>query len=302
MNIKNGLVMEIKENAAYIMTPDGEFLKIKIDKSKALPVVGGEYNGKVYSTPFIYIKKFKYITAACLIFFVLSLGGEAYAYYTPVSTVTISINPSIEFKLNRWNRVLSSQALNSDGEKILKEIKTKNTQIDDALVMVVNQAKEDKYINDNYINADKTIAVNITGKEIDLPSLEKKLSENNLNAKIDNNGTTVFNKTNKSTNNISPKNNNSNINKSNSDKNKSSTDKNNSNSNKNYKASDNANDIKNKNNNGLGNNKKYTDDSDFEKSNKKLDKYNKHGYDNEDNEDKNDKHDNHDKGNKNKEK
>lgn len=297
MNIKDGLVMEIKGNAAYIMTPDGEFLKIKIDKSKALPIVGGEYNGKVYDTPFKCINKFKYIAAACLMFFILSLGGGAYAYYTPVSTVTISITPAIEFKLNRWNRILSSQSLDSDGEKILKEIKTKNTQIDDALVRVVNQAKEDKYINDNYINTGKTIAVNITGKEIDLPSLEKELSKNNLNAKIDNNGTTVFNKTNKSTNNILPKNNNSNINKSNSDEDKSSTDKNNSNSNKNYKASDNANDIKN--NNGLGNNKKYTDDSDFEKSNKKLDKYNKHGYDNED---KNDKHDNRDKGNKNKEK
>ncbi|WML33849.1 anti-sigma factor domain-containing protein [Clostridium sp. OS1-26] len=293
MNIKNGLVMEIKENAAYIMTPDGEFLKIKIDKSKALPVVGGEYKGKVYSTPFIYIRKFKYITAACLIFFVLSLGGGVYAYYIPVSTVTISINPSIEFKLNRWNRVLSSQALNSDGDKILKEIKTKNTQIDDALVMVVNQAKEDKYINDNYINADKTIAVNITGKEIGLPSLEKELSENNLNAKIDNNGTTVFNKTNKSTNNISPKNNNSNSNKSNADKA-------NSNPNKNYNASDNDSDSSTKNNNGLGNNKKYNDD--FEKSNKNSNKFNddkQHGYDKED---KNGKHDTHDKGNKNKEK
>lgn len=279
MSIKNGLVMEIKGNAAYIMTLDGRFLKIKVDKGKALPVIGGEYNGKVYDTLFTCIKKFKYIAAACLMFFILSLGGGAYAYYAPVSTVTISINPSIEFKLNRWNRILSSQALNSDGEKILKEINTKNTQIDDALVMVVNQAKEDKYINDNYINADKTIAVNITGKEIGLPSLEKELSKNNLNAKIDSNGTTVFNKTNKSTNNASPKNNNSNINKSKPNENKSSTDKNNSNSNKNYKASDNSNDIKNKNNNGLGNNKKYTDDSDFEKSNKKFDKYDKHGYD-----------------------
>lgn len=292
MNIKNGLVMEIKGNAAYIMTPNGEFLKVKVDKSKALPVVGGEYNGKVYDTPFIGISKFKYIAAACLMFFLLSLGGGAYAYYTPVSTVTISIVPSIEFKLNRWNKVLSSQPLNSDGEKILKEIKTKNTQIDDALVMVVNQAKEDKYINDDYINTGKTIAVNITGKEIALPGLEKELSKHNLNAKIDNNGTTVFNKTNKSTNNVSPKNNNSNINKS-------SADKANSNSNKNYNASDNANDSSTKNGNGLGNNKKYNDD--FEKSNKKSDKFNydKHGYDKED---KNDKHDTHDKGNKNKEK
>lgn len=282
MNVKNGLVMDMKEDAAYIITPDGEFLKIKIDKSKALPVVGGEYKGTVYDKPYKYLRKFKYVAAACLMFFLLSLGGGAYAYYTPVSTVTIDINPSIEFKLNRWNRILSSRSLNSDGERILKEIKTMNTQIDHALVMVVNQAKEDKYINDNYINSGKTIAVNITGKEVNLPTLEKELSKNNLNAKIDNNGTTVFNKTAK--------------NSSDSSSNNSSINKNSSTTNGNYKTPNSTND-----NSTKGINKKYSDDSNTEKLNKKTDKsidethdYNK--------ENKIDKHDTHYKGNKNKEK
>ena len=135
MRIKNGLVMDIKGDTALIMSHDGEFVKVKIDKSKPLPFVGGEYTGNVHDSIPTSIGKFKYIAAACLMFFILSLGGGAYAYYTPVSTVTININPSIEFKLNRWNRVVASKPLNSDGEKILKEIKTKNSKIDDTLVM-----------------------------------------------------------------------------------------------------------------------------------------------------------------------
>lgn len=54
-----------------------------------------------FGNPFMCISKFKYIVALFLLFFMLSLGGETYAYYTPTSTVTINMDPSIEFKLNR---------------------------------------------------------------------------------------------------------------------------------------------------------------------------------------------------------
>ena len=303
MNIKNGLVMEIQGNAAYIMTSSGEFLKVKIDKNKALPILGGEYSSRIFGNPFMFISKFKYAVAACLLFFMLSLGGGTYAYYTPTSTVTININPSIEFKLNRWSRVLSSHPLNSDGEKILLEIKTKNKAIDDTLIMVINQAKQDKFINDNYINMGKIITINIVGKEVGLSSLEKELSKDNVNVKIDSNGNNIYNKNNRKLDNVLPKNNN--------DKNtnvstnanlsvkKSDIDKNNTNVNINNKTNkvldntgDNNNNSNDKYNNCLGNdNEKDNNNSNLEKSDGKLDKNKTDDHYASDKEDKNDNHD-----------
>lgn len=282
---KNGLVMNIEKNYAYIMTPDGEFLKIKIDKDKPLPVIGSEYAGEVLKNSSTHISKFKYAIAACLLFFILSLGGGAYAYYTPVSTVTISINPSIEFKLNRWNKVVSSHALNSDGEKILLELKTQNKPIDATLMMVINQAKTDKYINENYINMDKTIVINIVGKDVNLPNLKNQLSKDNLNVKIDSNGSTVFNKKNKKSDKALPKNSyeqDNNVNKNtNSNINKSTVNDDSSNVYKNDKSIDNSSKHSESNNtnsnpdtNSENNNKKDDNNTSHEKSDDKSYKAN----------------------------
>lgn len=305
MNIKNGLVMEIQGSDAYIMTSSGEFLKVKIDKNKALPNVGGEYSSRILTNPFIGISKFKYAVAACVLFFMLSLGGGTYAYYTPTSTVTININPSIEFKLNRWSRVLTSSPLNSDGEKVLLEIKAKNKSIDDVLIMVINQAKQDKYINENYINMGKTVTINIVGKEVGLSSLEKELSKDNINVKIDSNGKNIYNKNNKKPDNVSPKNNNDkNTNVStnaNSGVNKSAIDKSNFNTtNKvlgntgesNNNSNDKHNNSSGNDDNKIGNNNSNSQKSYGEVGKDKVD--NHHGFD------KDDKNSNKDKNNKNK--
>ena len=47
--------------------------------------------------------------------FIFISSAFAYAYYTPVTTVVLSINPSISIEANRWNKIISSKALNSDG-------------------------------------------------------------------------------------------------------------------------------------------------------------------------------------------
>lgn len=300
MNIKNGLVMDIKGNAAYIMTSSGEFFKIKIDKNKALPVIGGEYSSRTFENSFVFLSKFKYAVAACLLFFMVSLGGGTYAYYTPTSTVTIDINPSIEFKLNRWSRVLSSNSLNSDGEEVLSEIKTKNKPIEDVLIMVINQAKEDKYINDEYINLGKLITINIVGKEVGLSNLEEEVSKDTINVKIDSNGKNIYNKSNRKLDDATPKKNsdkNSNVStNANSAINKSSTVENNSNinSNKIDKSVDNTgkndNSSNGKYNNASGNgNKKDNNNSNVEKPDEKLDKDKTDDHHNSSKEDKNSK-------------
>lgn len=49
-------------------------------------------------------------------------GGGALAYYTPAKYVSLDVNPSIEYQLNIFDRVLTVKGVNDDGSEIVDEI------------------------------------------------------------------------------------------------------------------------------------------------------------------------------------
>ncbi|MFI3284159.1 MAG: hypothetical protein R3Y57_03650 [Erysipelotrichaceae bacterium] len=54
-------------------------------------------------------------------------------YFTPVSYISIDINPSIELKINRFDRVIDVVAKNEDAEEIVNAINLKNMNYINAL-------------------------------------------------------------------------------------------------------------------------------------------------------------------------
>ena len=62
--------------------------------------------------------------AACLLLF-LAAGGYRF-YSRPVSYISIDVNPSIELGVNRFGRVVSADAYNTDGQNILDHVKLRN--------------------------------------------------------------------------------------------------------------------------------------------------------------------------------
>src|ERR1700674_395384 len=111
---KTGLVLKVEKNRATLLTNTGEFVKVVF--SKDMPKVGETYSGVVRNER----NYLKYLTAAAALFIVfLSGGGAAYAYYTPVATIQVSINPSIELKINRFDRIIQSSPINTDGVTLL---------------------------------------------------------------------------------------------------------------------------------------------------------------------------------------
>ncbi len=174
--------MQVEKKHAFIMTNSGEFLKVKIDKH--IPNVGQVYAGELVSaTPF-----FKYAAAAASLLFVLLSGTASYAYYTPTASVVVDINPSIELKINRWDRILKTIPLNSDGEKVLSTLNIKNKVLSDGLDLIVEEAKKDNFINDNYIESGKAITVSVQdnklNKEPNLARFEEYSKKNNLKVNI----------------------------------------------------------------------------------------------------------------------
>lgn len=82
--------------------------------------------------------------AALLVFSAVS----GWAYLSPYSYVSLDVNPSIEYSLNRFDRVLSVKAVNDDGEEILKQISLanlSNKKIDEAIALTVKQISEEGY-------------------------------------------------------------------------------------------------------------------------------------------------------------
>lgn len=285
MEGSSGIVMQIDKKYAHIMTNQGEFIKVKI--GKIAPTVGEIYSAeKVKQIPF-----YKYTAAAASIAFTLLFGGVAYAYYSPVATVDININPSIRLDINRWEKIIKSMPLNTDGEKVLASLDIKNKALNDGLELIVDEAKKDNFINEAYIESGKVITLSVDNNksnlDVDLSKFENYSKQNNLKVEIteDKKNNNINKKNNKAKPTVPSNNNNSNKNK---EDNSSSQDtkgntsnpntsapKNNSNINKkndtnNSKKNDTS-QIKNK--NEVKNNIKTKDDKDTE--NKKNGSYDK---------------------------
>jgi hypothetical protein len=118
----------------------GYYNETNILKKKFNNIIGG-----------IFMKR--KIALAASVALVLSLGGGGYAYAkTPVAYVSLDINPSIELGVNAFDTIVSAEAYNEDGEKVLEGTNLINTKVVKAVSTVISNA-----ISDGYIKEDDTI-------------------------------------------------------------------------------------------------------------------------------------------------
>ena len=98
----------------------------------------------------------KIALAACAVLIALGIGGGAYAYQTPVAYVGIDINPSIELGVNYFDRVVSAEGDNADGQDILSEINVVGMTYEEALASL-----NDSLMNKGYLTANAAVAVTV---------------------------------------------------------------------------------------------------------------------------------------------
>jgi len=134
----------------------------------------------------------KKIALALAMGVILSSAGGAYAYAkAPVAYVSMDINPSVELGVNVFDNVVSVEAYNEDGKKILEGTDLANTNIDDAVSTVISNA-----ISEGYIKKDGSSAIEITtstDKEKVATKLDESLKEvinetlndNNVEAEVE---------------------------------------------------------------------------------------------------------------------
>ncbi len=91
----------------------------------------------------------KYAVSAVCAMLILVIGGVGFSWVRmPVSYVSIDVNPSIELGLNRFDRVVSVEAYNAEGEAILSGLPLKWKRYTEAIDAVIGCEEMKAYLTD----------------------------------------------------------------------------------------------------------------------------------------------------------
>ncbi|NLO09236.1 MAG: hypothetical protein GX129_05125 [Clostridiales bacterium] len=156
------VIVELRDGYASVLSDDGCIRKIRNKNYELGQVINIDIVGNSLR------KKISIFAASAAAILVLGVGSWAYA--SPYSYVSLDVNPSIEFVLNRFDRVLEVKAGNEDGEGILQEIDTgnlKNKTISRAINQTLNQISEQGYLPNNTISGIVIAASNKNHKKAD---------------------------------------------------------------------------------------------------------------------------------------
>lgn len=143
------VVLEIRDGYAAVLREDGVVEKLRRDCRVGETIELSEA-GRVTRLP----RAGRWVAAAAAALVIVSAGGgwgynNAYAY----SYVTLDANPSIEYTLNRKNRVLSVSALNEEGAALAEELSDlKNASLTDAVAAATDALYERDYLGENTEN------------------------------------------------------------------------------------------------------------------------------------------------------
>lgn len=96
--------------------------------------------------------------AACCLALVLFAGIGL--YFTPTARIAIDINPSIELGINRFDKVVSVNALNDDGKKLAESLDIKFAGYDEALQKILDNKSVEAMLSDNEVMTVTVIETN----------------------------------------------------------------------------------------------------------------------------------------------
>jgi len=185
------VVLEIKENWAAVLCEDGVVRKIKKGKLSVGDSldISPESRGKILS-----LGSFRrYIAGSAAALFLLTAGaGGVYSYNNvwACSYVSLDINPSIEYTLNRQNYVIKVKGLNEEGQGIVDELmKTSlhHATLEETLEQTKLILSQKKYLNSDIgeyvlinVSASNDRRMNILQKEA-LSAFSTEQTQDKLN-------------------------------------------------------------------------------------------------------------------------
>ena len=143
------VIVECSNGAAVALCDDGTFRRLK-NKGYS---IGQELLIKQKRTSNRMVQKLSICASLALV--LLSFAGiGSHSYVEPYSYVSLDINPSIEYALNRYDKVISVAGINTEGQQVVSSIESdiKNQNITTALGVTIGQLEKDHYINQEGYN------------------------------------------------------------------------------------------------------------------------------------------------------
>jgi len=172
-----GIVVDLNNKDAVILTEDGLFKRIEnrnYEIGQTLQISSGEKTGLRRFVPKPVISS-KLLIGAARIAAVIVIGtAGAFAWYTPTSYISLDVNPSVEYSINMFDRILEARAVNEDGEEILRDLQLKNKNIGEGLKETLDELIAEGYLSDDPDSGVVIAASNEKQKEAEKMAMELK--------------------------------------------------------------------------------------------------------------------------------
>ena len=167
----NGVVLKVRDGKAVVLTDTGDTIEIAYSGKRGERIELPDRQKKVI--PVRFLKQAAAVAASGAI---IVTGTLVYSYTTvqASSYVTLDVNPSFEYTLNRRDRVISVDALNEEAEAITEELRAahiKGKTLMEAVEMTTELLDRDGYLSEN----GNEILISVTGE--DQRSVEKLTEE-----------------------------------------------------------------------------------------------------------------------------
>lgn len=177
--IHNGIVIKLFKKSACIMTPIGEFIKIKTNRKV---MIGELIHGK---EP-VKLGKYKIHIAITLMILMMISCATVIDYRKTVSIIIVETTSNIKIHVNKYGKVIYTYSPTEKGKALISNINFENENIDDVIEQIFEYAFSNKMIDTN-----KKVLITVSGKSLEYGSLSKTnkfISENKISIVINNSG------------------------------------------------------------------------------------------------------------------
>ncbi|MCD8510677.1 MAG: anti-sigma factor domain-containing protein [Bacillus sp. (in: Bacteria)] len=192
--MNKGVVLEKHNHFMIVMTNDGEFLRAKIDHTVDVgeetifkPMESGRW------TTFYQDKRYLSLVAAAVLFIFFM---PMYQFFSPdkvYGTVTVDINPSLEFQLNSNYEVIDATGYNQEGTEIIIQLEEKiiGQPLFVVISHLINKGNELGLLTnerDIYISSSVNLSEDLWGESygIWLESIQQKYKVNFITLAVEN--------------------------------------------------------------------------------------------------------------------
>ncbi|MGY0374027.1 anti-sigma-I factor RsgI family protein [Clostridium sp. JNZ J1-5] len=186
MKRKTGVVVKVDKDYVCVRTVKGEFFNLK--RQSYTPNIGDIYSGALLTPKATVVRR---IIGLAIIGLIILFGSNIYYFFTPSASVVLTIPPTIQLKVNKWNKIVSIKPTSTSARNLVAPIKLKNKSIDKGLELIVEEAKKQNIINKNYIDSENMLTIYIAANDdeaIQLINFKSYLKDRKINYRINNNG------------------------------------------------------------------------------------------------------------------